>query len=517
MKKVLSWLDRYWHLFLIGGCIGAQALVFLFFGEESYLTVQDNLDLFIAHFQVMNWQDGWFAQGATMPMLGGISRDCLSSEWNLYNILFAILPVFPAYMIGYFLKIFLGMGSFALLAKDIWPETFARYRQIAWTAGLCYGMLPLFPAYGLAFASIPLFVFLCRRIYFRKGRIWYAALFFYPLLSYFSYFGFFLLAYLACAAAFLSVRDKKPCGRLIAALFLLAAGYVCFEYRLFSQMLFSDVETIRVSMVDTDLDAGGILGQIWEAFVMPVFHASSDHAAFVLPVCLAFLLWRAAVLIRSGQARKFLSEGILWVLLFILFNCVVNGLYYWGGFRRLFETLIPPLKGFQFNRTTFFNPFLWYAALFLVLKYLYDAKKDALEASGEPGGLHRGGGDPADSGGVQRVLLDLLPSGVSGREAYGGQSFELPGIFQRRSDGANQGRHRLWRGLLRGLRPESRGAGIQRDRHPGRLPGLLSPELQGGVHAAHPSGLRQGGGMADLLRAVGRPGLSVCGQRGEHL
>ena len=132
MKKVLSWLDRYWHLFLIGGCIGAQALVFLFFGEESYLTVQDNLDLFIAHFQVMNWQDGWFAQGATMPMLGGISRDCLSSEWNLYNILFAILPVFPAYMIGYFLKIFLGMGSFALLAKDIWPETFARYRQIAW-------------------------------------------------------------------------------------------------------------------------------------------------------------------------------------------------------------------------------------------------------------------------------------------------------------------------------------------------------------------------------------------------
>ncbi|HJB91940.1 MAG TPA: hypothetical protein H9763_10830 [Candidatus Eisenbergiella merdigallinarum] len=375
MKRVLSWLDRYWHLFLIGGCIGAQALVFLFFGEESYLTVQDNLDLFIAHFQVMNWQDGWFAQGATMPMLGGISRDCLSSEWNLYNILFAILPVFPAYMIGYFLKIFLGMGSFALLAKDIWPETFARYRQIAWTAGLCYGMLPLFPAYGLAFASIPLFVFLCRRIYFRKGRIWYAALFFYPLLSYFSYFGFFLLAYLACAAVFLSVRDKKPCGRLIAALFLLAAGYVCFEYRLFSQMLFSDVETIRVSMVDTDLDAGGILGQIWEAFVTPVFHASSDHAAFVLPVCLAFLLWRAAVLIRSGQARKFLSEGILWILLFILFNCVVNGLYYWGGFRRLFETLIPPLKGFQFNRTTFFNPFLWYAALFLVLKYLYDAKK----------------------------------------------------------------------------------------------------------------------------------------------
>ena len=36
----------------------------------------------------------------------------------------------------------------------------------------------------------------------------------------------------------------------------------------------------------------------------------------------------------------------------------------------LFETLIPPLTGFQFNRTLYFNTFLWYALLFLVLKRL---------------------------------------------------------------------------------------------------------------------------------------------------
>ena len=41
----------------------------------------------------------------------------------------------------------------------------------------------------------------------------------------------------------------------------------------------------------------------------------------------------------------------------------------------LFETLLPPLKGFQFNRTVFFNPFLWYVALFLALKALYDTGK----------------------------------------------------------------------------------------------------------------------------------------------
>lgn len=381
MRKFLDWLDRFWYWFVIGGCIGVQALVFLIFREESYLTVQDNLDLFIAHFQVMNHWDGWFSHNATLPMLGGISRDCLSSEWNLYNIFFTFLPPFWAYMIGYFLKILIGMGSFVLLAKDIYKDTFTEYKGIVWVTGLCYGILPLFPAYGIAFASVPLAVLILRKIYFRQGKRWYLALFLYPLLSYFSYFGFFLLAYLVCAIIILSVRDRKLNGRLIAALFVLAAGYICYEYRLFSQMLFSDVETIRVSMVDTDLDFAGVLGQIKEAFLTPVFHAASDHAVFVLPVCLAALVWRIVELLRKKEAKKIGKESLLWVLLFILFNCAVNGLYFWGGFRRLFETLVPPLKGFQFNRTTFFNPFLWYAAFFLALKCLYDRKKLILRRS----------------------------------------------------------------------------------------------------------------------------------------
>lgn len=387
-KRFWGWLDRWWFVLLTAGCIGTFALTFLFFGEESYLTVQDNLDLFVAHFQVMSHSDTWFAQRAQVPMLGGISRDCLSGEWNLYNILFAFLPVFPAYLTGYFLKIGIGMGSFVLLAKDIYKEDFAKYRGIAWAAGLCYGILPLFPAYGIAFASVPLAVLILRKIYFGEGKLWYAALFVYPFLSYFSYFGFFILAYLVCAVVILSVRDKKFCGQLFGALFVLAAGYVCFEYRLFGQMLFSDVPTIRETMVESNLGFSEILKEIGGAFVQPVFHAASDHAYFVLPVCAAMLIWQAilAVKRRKGmmqqntpigaqnavEAGSFGKSALLWTILFIIFNCIIYGIYFWGGFRRLFETIVPPLKGFQFNRTVFFNPFLWYAAFFLALKFLYD-------------------------------------------------------------------------------------------------------------------------------------------------
>lgn len=143
MKRFLGWLDRRWYLFLAGGCIGAELLVFLIFRENSYFTVQDNLDLFVAHFQVLSHSNSWFAHGATVPMLGGISRDSLSSEWNLYNILYTFMPVFWAYLTGYFLKILIGTGSFVLLAKDVYQKAYPRYRGIAWAAGLCYGLLPL--------------------------------------------------------------------------------------------------------------------------------------------------------------------------------------------------------------------------------------------------------------------------------------------------------------------------------------------------------------------------------------
>ena len=131
-ERFFNWLDRRWYLFLVWGCVGLQALVFLWFREESYLTVQDNLDLFVAHLQVLNHWDGWFARDAVMPMLGGIDRNSLAGEWNLYNLLFILLPPFAAYLTGYFLKILLAVFSFTLLAKEIYREQYGRYRGLAW-------------------------------------------------------------------------------------------------------------------------------------------------------------------------------------------------------------------------------------------------------------------------------------------------------------------------------------------------------------------------------------------------
>lgn len=207
MKRFGNVILKKWYWFLFAAVVLGEAAVFLFFGEGSYIATHDNLDLFMGHFQAMKLWDVFFAHNAEVPILGGITRDYLSSEFNLYNILFYLLPPFAAYMCGYFLKILIAEGSVLLLAKDIYRENYKKYEPAAVIIGLIYGLLPLFPAYGIAFASIPLAVLLLRRIYRGESRWDYLFLFLYPLLSYFSYFGFFILGYLVLAIVILAVRD----------------------------------------------------------------------------------------------------------------------------------------------------------------------------------------------------------------------------------------------------------------------------------------------------------------------
>ncbi len=370
IKRVFN----YWYLVLIGAFFAVSIGVYAFFGEESYIAVHDNLDLFVAQFQMMKNTGSFFAHNVEVPFLGGISRDNLPSELSLYTVLFMCLPSFAAYITGYFLKIVIAMVSVWLLAGDWYAEKRKEYRSLVALLGFAYGVLNMFPAFGIPFTSIPLVIYLLRRIY-KKPSVWlYLALFCYPFLSYFSYFGFFILAYLTVAVIWLAIRDKKLSKALLLALFVLGAGYVAFEYRLFGVMLFSDTETIRSTMVEADLTAGEVLRQIGDVWKNGMFHAESVHGKLVLPVCILYFIYLNGKYVKDKNWRGIFHDSYNLLIFVILFNSIIYGIYNWGGFRRLVETLLPPLKGFQFNRTVFFSPFLWYVSFFVVLQRLYDCR-----------------------------------------------------------------------------------------------------------------------------------------------
>ena len=375
MKKLIS----KWYLFIAAGFILFAGLVFALSGEDSIIAVHDNLDLFIPQFQMMKDTKTFFRHGVDVPFLGGISRDSLPAEFSLYTMLYMVLPAYPAYIAGYLLKIVIAIGSCMLLAKDLYGEKYEYYKPLVWTLGLAYGVLNVFPAFGIPFASIPLVIYLIRKIYAQPSAKWYAALFFYPFLSYFSYFGLFILAYMAAALIWIWIRDKKFPGKILLSICVLAAGCIACEYRLFGMMLLGDEVTIRSTMEAGSFTAGEILKTIGEVFTAGMFHAESAHSYLVLPVCSVYFILLNAFYIIKKNVKGIFHDLYNLLMLILVFNSIVYGIYYWEGFRNVVEAICPPLTGWQFNRTVFFSPFIWYAAFFVVLKRLYDSGRKNLK------------------------------------------------------------------------------------------------------------------------------------------
>lgn len=372
-QKWFIWITKYWFLFPVAGFLILTAGVFFGYGERSYIGVHDNMDLFLAQFQMLKNTGTFWKHGVDVPFLGGVSRDNLPSELSAYSLLYMIFPTYTAYVIGILGKILLGMFSFRLLAAELFTDRYMHYRPVIYMTGFAYGIIWFFPAFGFAFASIPLCVYLLVKIYRRQGIWWYAVLFAYPLVSYFSYHGLFILGYLVIAVIWLSIRDRKPAWQLAAALPVLAMGYVVCEYRLFGQMLFGDEVTIRSSMVNASLSIPEIVQEIGTVWREGIFHADDIHAKVILPVCILYFVVSNGIYLYRRQGKNILRDPFNFVMLFILFNSVVYGLYDFEPLRSFVERLVPPLEGWQFNRTIFFNPFLWYGAFFLVLLRLYDA------------------------------------------------------------------------------------------------------------------------------------------------
>ncbi len=383
LNNKVSNIKKNWYWYLTGTLLFLQAAVFLVFRGNSYLQIHDNLDLFMGHYEMLKKGNLWFAHGVDAPILHGISRDLFGSEFNLYNLFYICLPGIWAYLAGYAAKIAIGIFSFNLLAKDILKDRYDNYKPLVIVIATAYGLIPVFPTYGIAFTSVPLIIYFLRRLYFTetfKERLpWYVAVFCYPLVSYFSYHGFFILCYMCVAVIILWIRDKKFPKSTFASIVVLSIGYILFEYRLFGAMLGTDTVTIRTTMDHGDLTFGQAMKTAFDEFINASFHSEDSHTYIVLGVVLVAIVLINAGLIRAGRAKDILKEHVNLVMLWIIFNVLIFGLYQFAPFRHLFEMIVPPLTGFEFARTAYFNTFLWYAELLLVCIKMYDYSKKNLK------------------------------------------------------------------------------------------------------------------------------------------
>ena len=367
MKRKAVYKQITEHIAMIGIVIFLLAVCIFFFavGERAQIAVQDNLDLFQAQYRMLQNTHSFFGKETAAPFLHGISRNTLPSALQLPGLLYVFFPAYTAYILALLFKIAIGTLSMVLLAETLLgEETVVRYRNATLFAAFAYGLISFFPAFGIAFASIPLAVHFFIRLYRENGKAcgkYLAALLLYPFVSYLSYFGMVLIGYFVLASVCLMVKDRRFHGKLLLGCVLLFAGYLCFEHRLFAQILLQNEPTIRETMVIASLSAREIAGMVFEGFAEGMFHAHSMQKYFVMPVVFIWVLLRLLTGWKKGDViRKRCGEIGKWALITIVFNSLIYGLYYWKPLRDLVELLLPPLKGWQFNRTMFFNAFLWY-------------------------------------------------------------------------------------------------------------------------------------------------------------
>ena len=396
---------HFFYILLIVLFLSGTGLFYALCGEgRAYIQVQDNLDLFTAQYRMLDNTGTWFSHDVAAPFLGGVSRDTLPSEWNLVSFLYMILPDYAAYVVSYLLKIIIAMVSFCLLAKELAgpisakefadpaEDAFSRIqRDVICVCGFAYGILNMFPAFGISFASIPLCIWLFLRLYRAAGEKnkgqgsgtglpgcnpgkkdafcaalpYLIGLFLYPLVSYFSYFGLFLLGYALVGFLAVWIVSKRFPAYILLGIIVLSLGFVTFEYRLFGTMLFSGEESIRSSLVIGSL--GSFPSVFFDAFVNGMMHCDGVQRYLVLPVCTAYFVFLNVRYLVRRQGKRIFSDLYNLCALLLVFNALVYALYYVEGFRNTVGRLIPPLSGWQFNRTLFFSPFLWYASFAILL------------------------------------------------------------------------------------------------------------------------------------------------------
>lgn len=384
-EAIARFFNKYWAFIFVGLFFICTIFLYKTIGTDSYLAIHDNLDLFIPQFQMMKNDGTFFALEASTDFFNGISRNVLPSEFSLYTVLYMIFPSFEAYIIGYYVKIIIAMIGSGLLAYDIimqegldtWTKKGVYYvhpvkREYSDVVTLTvlisfsYGILNLFPAFGIPFASIPLAIYLLRKAYLEPSFWKFLLIFCYPFLSYFSYHGIFIMGYLVLAIIWIWIRNHRFPWQLALGLVLLVAGSVVCEYRLFATMLFSNEVTIRTTMVEADLSIIEIIKEIMQVWAGGMMHANDAHTYIILPTCVIYFFYLNSKYIKDGNGVGIFHDYYNLCAAGIAFNSIIYGLYNSKLIRSLFEMIVPPLKGWQFNRTIFFNPILWYASFFIV-------------------------------------------------------------------------------------------------------------------------------------------------------
>lgn len=367
---------KYWSSILVSLFLLVCAVYVAINGQNVVIQVFDNLDSNIAWLKMLKDNNLFFNYHEQVPFLHGIDRIYLYSPLKAYTWLYIIFPVYWAFVIGWFLKVTISVLGFVYLGKILHLNTDDFHKNIIVFCGFLYGLTPTFPTAAFHFASLPFLLGFLIEYYQQPNKKYGVFFLLYPAFSDFCFFGIFILGYLAVFIALNTMITKKVRAYKFYPFICLIAGYIITEWNLFYLILFSAEENLRSDTIFKTLPLIESLKQAVNAFISGQYHVISAHTAVVLPVCALYFLY-----LLYKKRTRICKDYYFWIVILLLLNSFIFGLDSYEYFRNFVSIALPPLKGFNFGRTIWLNPFLWYFAFAIALcridsnfKYTSDLK-----------------------------------------------------------------------------------------------------------------------------------------------
>lgn len=324
----------------------------LSFSPKTYVEIHDNLDSVHAWLHMLVENNLFFSAPSVKTPLMDLERKYFLSPLQAQNFIYYLLSPFQAYVLTHFFRLLLGVVSFFLLTKEVLNLN-KEDNSLVVLIGLGFSVLTGYENLYFAQASLPLVFW----IYFKslKNLRFMGFVIFYPLFSEFPRYGMFIILFISIYSVFLFMKKDNRWKKSILFLMLLFLGYVITEFHLFYTMLIDGEDTIRKSF-NIPYDKGA-LETFASAFLSGQYHAGSSHKNVILPTFLMALFY---IWLNRGDEwpRKHLSNMVFCLVLIVL-STLVYTLYYVTDIKVVLGEVIPPLQGWAFSRTIWFNPLLW--------------------------------------------------------------------------------------------------------------------------------------------------------------
>ena len=350
-------------------------LPYIYFGEDSFVLIHDNLDGKFVLKKILAESDKLFSSNTIIiDQFMSVPRVSLGRELDFTLLLFYFFEPFNAFVIDQILIRLIGFyGMYLLLDRYVF---YSKSKHFSSAVALMYSLLPFYPLVGLSVAGLPLISYVFLNIRGQKNnKLDWLILTLFPFYSSFVFSIFFLILIIFFIWLF-DVFKKKASKQFTLAIFSFSILCLLVNYRLLDLFIFGFGEDFITHRADfkSSGNGNGIIRSILISahhFLFGHYHASSLHILFVPVVSFVFLL----NLISKKRDRLLILLFILNIVLSLYFGFVGSELF--KPVFQAFKQILP----MNIKRFHILTPLIWFMLFGLSIRYLilnYNIKKTKL-------------------------------------------------------------------------------------------------------------------------------------------